>query len=89
MTDYSEEMDLAIALGAVLAAEGPCDFSYDQTQIATWIGNNIPPAQPHFAYDLKAQTEMAADDLKQMSVSEKTAQCALARAAARKFGFIK
>ena len=85
----AKRLQLADSLGHIFAAEHPCGYSYDQSAIAAWLTAHVPARDITFAQSLNLMTQAAEMDLKRMTTSEKTAQCALAGASARRLGFMK
>lgn len=87
--DQMASMQLAVALGDLLASEGPCDLSYDQAAIQTYIDGNVPPDEMGFASQLNMMTSGATFSMRDMSPSSLTAHCRATERSARHFGFIK
>lgn len=87
MDDF-EMLQVANALGAVIAAEEPCGLSYDQAAIAAYIENTVPPERMDFASALQVQIMGQQAMLPAMSSSATAAHCAAIRGPAVKFGFI-
>ena len=80
-------MELANSLGNVLASEEVCDLSYDQAAIAAFIEARVPADDLTFPSNLSLMTSGAAYQLKNMSVSAKTAHCTQAARIAKSYGF--
>lgn len=83
-----ETLQLANALGSLLASEEPCGLSYDQSAIQAFISERVDPAQMDFAPQLSAQTSGMSYSIDEMAGSALTAHCAATKNSAKAFGFI-
>lgn len=81
-------MDIAVQLGSVLAAEEPCGLSYDQAAIERFIEQKVPASDMSFPSTLSMTTQGSAYQMKGMSRSALTAQCAQVKRIARAYGFL-
>ena len=84
-----ESLQLANALGNVLASEEPCGLQYDQAGIAEFVANKVSADDMGFASSLNMQTMGAKVMINEMSESQKTAHCAQTTRVAKTYGFIK
>lgn len=84
-----ESLQLANALGNVLASEEPCGLRYDQAAIAEFVANKVNAEDLGFASSLNMQTMGAKVMITEMSESQKTAHCAQTTRVAKTYGFIK
>lgn len=87
--DDMEALQLASSLGSIISSEEFCGLSYDQTAIAAYIGENVPPERMDFASNLQVNIMGNEYLLAQMSASAKTAHCASIQQTAKHFGFTK
>ncbi len=83
-----ERLQLATALGNILASEGTCGLTYKQDAIRKFIDSKVPADDMSFAGDLSAGTSVGAYTLKKMSESAKTAHCRQIERVAKSYGFI-
>lgn len=83
-----KSMDTAIALGDMLASEGPCGLAYDHAAIERHIERHVPADDMGFASSLSLMTVGQAAQIEDMSPSAKAAHCAQIRRVARANGFI-
>lgn len=83
-----DTMQMALNLGAVLAAEKPCGFAYDQAAIEAFIDKNVPADDMGFPAMLTTMTSGAEFELQSMSESQKTAHCRQVGRIAKSYGFI-
>jgi hypothetical protein len=84
-----ESLQLANALGNVLASEEPCGLQYDQAAIAEFVANKVNAEDMGFASSLNMQTIGSKVMITEMSESQKTAHCAQTKRVAKTYGFIK
>lgn len=84
-----ESLQLANALGSILASEEPCALRYDQAAIAEFVANKVSAEDMGFASSLNMQTMGAKVMINDMSESQKTAHCAQTTRVAKAYGFIK
>jgi hypothetical protein len=83
-----ERLKLAMNLGSVLAAEGPCGFSYNQAAIRAYIAKAVPVDDMSFPQMLNVYTMSYSQDLGSMTPSQKTAACAQIERVARANSFL-
>lgn len=75
-------------LGTILGSEKGCDLKLNQVGIETWIAENVSDTDMSFASMLTAMSQGTAIGFENMTESERTAQCAAVRQAAKKAGLI-
>jgi hypothetical protein len=83
-----DSMQLATQLGGLLASEGFCGLSYNQTAIEKFIDERVAADDLSFPSTLSLMTEGASYQLEDMSESSRTAHCRQVERLARNFGFI-
>jgi hypothetical protein len=84
-----ESLNLARALGDVLASESFCGLSYNQDAIKKFIDEHVNKNDMEFSTTLRMMTDGSQYENDSMSVSEKTAHCAQITRVARSYGFIE
>lgn len=84
-----ESMKAAQNLGMVLASEGKCGFSFDQSAIGAWIDENVDAADMGFASTLSMMQIGSEAQLQGMSESSLTAHCRAVERNAKHYNFIE
>ena len=84
-----DEQKIADDLGTVLAAEEICNLGYDQTAIQKYISDVVPADVTSFPGTLGLWTRTRKSQMREMTGSEKTAQCTSVANIAKNLGFIK
>lgn len=84
-----ESMQIASALGTVIASEKPCGLSYDQAAISAYIESKVPADDMDFPGTLQMMVQGQEYNLGQMSESAKTAHCTQVARAAKSYKFIQ
>lgn len=84
-----DAMEVAGDLGSVLASEEPCGLSYSQDDISKFITDKVPTSATSFPGTLNLWIRTRKDQIKEMTLSEKTANCTLVERLAKSYGFIK
>ncbi len=83
-----ERMNVAMALGDLLASEEACGLTYDQDAIAAYIDKHVPAEDMEFSSNLTMMTMGQKAQLADMSVSQRTAHCRQVGRVAKANGFI-
>lgn len=84
-----ETMQLAIDLGAVIAAETFCGLTFDQLSVAAFIEKKVKPNDMSFPTTLQTVIEGSKFQHQSMSPSAKTAHCTQIKRIAETYGFVK
>jgi hypothetical protein len=82
-------MQIATALGSVLASEKACGLSYDQAAIAAYIEDNVSAEDMSFTSTLQMMTAGQEMQIADLSPSSKTAHCTQVARVAKSYKFVK
>lgn len=83
-----DRMQLATALGDLLAAESGCGLTYNQDAIKKFIDSKVPADDLQFSGYLSLSVSGSSYTLKEMSASTKVAHCRQIERGAKSYGFI-
>lgn len=81
--------EAARALGAMLASETPCGFSYNHDAVIAWAATNAPADDPQFLEQLGFMTQGFGQTLRSLNETDLAASCADVEQVARRSGFIE
>ena len=87
--DETQRNTLARSLATLLASEAACELSYSQDAIRLFIDKQVPANDMQFPTELTNSLFFRAEELKEMSASQKTAHCHQIERIARSYSFIK
>ncbi len=82
-------LQLAQQLASVLAAEEPCELSYDPEAIEAFIAEQPAASDLSFPSYLTTMMQGGPVDLEDQTDSQKVAYCSSARTTARAIGFLE
>ena len=83
-----DSMELATQLGTVLAAEKPCQFTYDMAAIQAYIAKHVQESDMRFGSMLQMMVQGQTMQIEQMTPATLAALCAQTGRVARFNGFI-
>ena len=84
-----QSMQVATALGSIIASEQYCGLAYDQGAIAAYIESKVPADDMSFPSTLQMMVAGAEFRFDEMSASAKTAHCTQISRVAKSYNFIQ
>jgi len=87
--DQIETFQLAEKLGALLAAEKPCGFTFDQGAVSAWVDANVHADDMDFTEALNMIVSNRDGKVDEMSPAQRVVFCRQTERVARALHFIK